>query len=205
MSRARIAVVALVMVGIAAVGACGFDGAGALGGDRLPDGALGSDTDGNTTVDIGDATTGSDSAVLGDAAPDGFVPPPPTCEAVCPAAGGTCVSGTCEITCSQGQPCGQLVVCPAGVPCIVRCGQDGCHAGIDCTKASSCDLTCGETACGDVKCGGGACAVHCNGDGNPACMGTVKCNATGACVVTCSSGGGCQGKVTCSGGSNFCP
>ena len=223
MIKGRTAVVALVTIGISLAAACGFDGAGAIdgdlleGGDRLPDGALRDPESGGSSGNPGDANGGSDGNVGandgssndgaslvdggGDAA-DGSIVGPPTCASLCAAAGGTCAGGTCQIHCTTSAPCNALVVCPPGLPCKVTCDKDGCQTGVDCEKASSCDITCGEQACGDVACAGSTCNVLCDGNGKPACRGAVVCHASSTCHITCSGGGkACQEEVVCSGAS----
>ncbi len=81
-----------------------------------------------------------------------------------------------------------------GIPCEVRCGQNSCSQGVDCTAASACRIDCaGDNSCANapVDCSGLACKVDCAGDNS--CSAGVTCDA-GACTL------GCLGDSTCDNG-----
>src|SRR5688572_5500987 len=109
---------------------CGFD---ELGVDRPTDA---------TSPSESDATPGApDGPVVADARVDA-TPSPPDGPAPCPTACSFChADGTCQIDCGTGE-CGDGVVCPPGLPCIVNCiGSAACETGlIDCTEALTCDI-----------------------------------------------------------------
>jgi hypothetical protein len=127
--------------------------------------------------------------------PDGSLTDAPP--AVCPAVCSDCLSdGTCIIQCVNPDDCGNDVVCPPGQPCQVICGNLACD-DIDCTAASSCDITCsGVNACsGVVSCGLGSCNVTCSG--SVSCSGGVLCADACACETLCTGLGACAGEHTC--------
>ena len=101
----------------------------------------------------------------------------------------------CCFACGALGSCAARVVCPAGVPCKVTCGQSACAGGIDCTKASACDLGCvGYGSCnGAIGCAGSRCDVRCAGQSS--CASTVTCDAGERCDVDCSAYGSCYGAV----------
>ncbi|MCA9590758.1 MAG: hypothetical protein KC657_35910, partial [Myxococcales bacterium] len=85
------------------------------GVDATPEASLPPGFDASSDVDPGDG-----GALDADAGP-----PVDLCPAVCADAGiGTCDAGTCVIDCDgPGSACNKNVVCPAGTPCDVTCGE----------------------------------------------------------------------------------
>ena len=122
---------------------------------------------------------------------------PPQCPPVC---NGGCPGGVCTIT--QGTNTTAVPTCPATMPCKVVCnGNKACINGVDCSKATDCDITCdavsGEDACRNamVKCGSGHCKVSCIGKGS--------CNTGIDCYSACGCHIDCKGAQTCT--SKICP
>ncbi len=115
------------------------------------------------------------------------------CDA-CVLADGICEGGGCKFTCDDANSC-SLVSCPPGQPCTVECNGQ-CGAGVDCTRATECNITCTNGGCGvGVLCGGGPCTVVCD----DACGGGVTCG-TDACNVDCRNdacGGGLRCGLSC--------
>jgi hypothetical protein len=133
-------------------------------------------------------------------------PPPDTggdnsalaaCQHGCTA--GTCdAQGVCVIDCSASGACSETdVVCPAGLPCRVMCGDHACAHHVQCTMATSCEVQCsGASACGDeIECPLGRCDVTCSGDSS--CHNGVKCQMSCACDVMCSGTSSCGKPSVC--------
>ncbi len=141
---------------------------------------------------------------------------------LCAAAGtnGTCDQGTCVIDCSVANSCMVDIVCPAGVPCRVVCGDKACTHHVTCPPASACEVQCtGAYSCGDViACGTAPCAVTCSGYASchrhtscanacacdVSCTGTMACGELSMCPLgtTCALGHGCTSQPT---GCDTCP
>ena len=116
-----------------------------------------------------------------------------SCEALCPAAGGSCVDGGCQIACTQ---CAGTV-CPPGLPCTVTCGGAGSCSDVDCGRASSCAVVCkGGTGnnCAGVRCVSPSCLVHC--EGNDACTGAIELGGKAA-KLECAGANACLAAITC--------
>jgi len=133
----------------------------------------------------------------------GAVPPIPTaddssCGAQCEYAGGRCSSGVCFFDCRATGSCStQQVICPAGVPCDVTCGDRACASNVICHRGSTCDIRCvGDRACGSE--------VICEGDCNVTCSGENSCpGGTGGAVqnlnLLCTGRESCGSTVQCEG------
>jgi hypothetical protein len=134
---------------------------------------------------------------------DAGVPPIPStgdgsCGAQCEYAGGRCSGGVCFFDCRATGSCStQQVICPAGVPCDITCGDRACTSNVICHAGSSCDIRCvGERACGSE--------VICEGDCNVICSGQNSCpGGTGGAVqhlnLTCTGRQSCGSTVQCEG------
>lgn len=175
-----------------ALAACGISvvGASADGGGTSRDASK------EATSGGGDDSQGVDGAIEGGA--------PVGTDAGCPAVcTGGCKGGTCSILCANGTHCPK-VTCPPGMPCEVTCiGYDSCTKGVDCTQATSCNITCDTTAnpqdpgaCHDVDCSGTACTLTCAGE--KACQQRLSCDA-GSCNVTCGTKEACCTAPICNG------
>jgi len=129
----------------------------------------------------------------------------PDAGAVCPA-GASCriynVLGDDRVDCSAGVDChlevqGRgAVLCGTGA-CTVQCTFGNCH-DVDCSRASSCNILCGQDGCErDVRCGGAHCAIACSQFN--ACLGGVLTCTAQRCDIDCS--GGCPGtEILCGPG-----
>jgi hypothetical protein len=145
-----------------------------------------------------DASDGRDASPMDvDAQRDAQPDAPDLCIAgPCGAAGGTCMNGRCVID----HDAQSAVTCPEGMPCTVLCNMgDACKDGVDCARATDCDVTCsGTSTCqnGGVDCGmAQVCTVRC--DGSNACQNGAGSNQSVECrASTCT--------VTCEGSSNAC-
>lgn len=117
--------------------------------------------------------------------------------AACPDVCDSCLRATCMISCEDGGSCQELVVCPPGMECLVRCGQTSCAAGVDCSAADACDIRCDETgACsGPITCGPGRCDVACSGPGT--CSGGIDCSDSCRCDTDCDGIGSCAIEPSC--------
>ncbi|MBS2019400.1 MAG: hypothetical protein JST00_41440 [Deltaproteobacteria bacterium] len=135
-----------------------------------------------------------------------------SCDAVsCGAAGGSCVSGACQIHCNASCNTRPVdcppdtdcqVICEAGTctdttcaggrSCTLECAKDSC-LGSKCTS-ERCTFRCGESACGNAQCEAG---VSCLFD----CFGATSCdeapgiggNAGSTCDIRCSGAKACGG------------
>lgn len=119
------------------------------------------------------------------------------CQAGC--VNGACdENGVCVIDCSASGSCSASdVVCPAGLPCKVVCGDHACTHHVQCGMSTSCDVTCsGIGSCGDViQCPIGRCNVQCSGD--MSCHKNTKCSMSCACDVACTGSGACGDISEC--------
>ena len=134
---------------------------------------------------------------------DAGVPPIPTsgdssCGAQCEYAGGRCSAGVCFFDCRATGSCNnQQVICPAGVPCDITCGDRACTSNVLCHAGSTCDIRCvGERSCGSE--------VICEGDCNVTCSGESSCaGGTGGAVqhlnLLCTGRESCGSTVQCEG------
>jgi len=130
---------------------------------------------------------------------------------------GTCQRGVCVIDCSVSGSCLTDVLCPAGVPCRVVCGDHACQHRVDCRMASLCVIECsGIGSCADeVRCGTQHCWISCSGSGSckhircgDACACDATCSGANACIEAseCPQGGACRLGEGCtsSGSCNTC-
>jgi hypothetical protein len=210
-STMRAAISAPAFLSLVLLTACTFDGSApgtAGGGDDDGPGTAG---DGGSDIggrgDGGLPVDGGGGGGSGDAGPPPDGAPPPDagqgdpCDGKC-LAPGVCeeATGTCVFDCSDqsggggdggdmqlggGDPCPDVVVCPAGIPCRVECtGRRSCGGGIDCTDAASCDLVCsGRESCdGTLDCGSGSCDIEC---GQDSCRQAIHCQNACVCNVDC--------------------
>ena len=125
--------------------------------------------------------------------------PPPCNSAMCAAANGSCSMGACEIHCTNAECIPQ---CPSGMPCRVICDNGTCNAGlVDCSKASSCDITCGNSSCfKGVNCAGSSCVVGC---ADQACsIVPIVCQAK-SCDLNCPGLQSCK-ELRCLGAAQTC-
>jgi hypothetical protein len=116
----------------------------------------------------------------------------------CPAGCTRCEDDTCVVECIEDDSCGDPVVCPPGLPCLVVCeGIGSCAAGIDCSAAASCDLRCtSREACnGEIRCGEGRCSVTCSA--RDTCAGGVDCTDSCACETSCDGVQACALAPEC--------
>lgn len=150
--------------------ACTYCGDGVIGGDELCDG----DSNGAACSDAG-YLGGGTIACASDCTFDTSMCNGPICGVqddgvgMCPAECSSCAGGVCIFDCPgniiDGGPCNGLdLVCPAGWPCSLMCGDAGC---VDTT------FTCSD----------GVCTVDC--DGIDACDGTTVTCGIQSCTATC--------------------
>lgn len=137
------------------------------------------DADASHDDDDGSATRTDDASTLddGSSADEGGL----VCGVDEPAPGGNCPSicepgcpqDSCTIDCDAGSCAGEMVECPAGFECHVRCEEDGACEGatIVCPPEHECRVECDATgACRDaiVVCAAGTCELECQ-DGFDVC------------------------------------
>jgi hypothetical protein len=150
--------------------ACTYCGDGVIGGDELCDG----DSNGAACSDAG-YLGGGTIACANDCTFDTSMCNGPICGVQddgvgsCPAECSSCAGGVCIFDCPgniiDGGPCNGLdLVCPAGWPCSLMCGDAGC---VDTT------FTCSD----------GMCTVDC--DGIDACDNTSVTCGLQSCTATC--------------------
>lgn len=139
-----------------------------------------------------------DAAVI-DSGPAVDAPDPTSCESLC--TNGTCIPGSpsdvCHIDCSlAGVNCDGRVECPAGLSCLVSCGDGDCLDGVDCSNGGVCNILClGTDTCGgEVTCGPMGCQVSCSGANT--CNGLIACS-TGFCDINCFGTNSCNGTINC--------
>jgi hypothetical protein len=130
-----------------------------------------------------------------------------SCGDLCSHNGGLCSAGTCFFDCRATGSCAvNQVICPAGVPCDVTCGDRACASNVLCRANSVCNIRCeGEGSCGRELICEGTCNTTCSGlNSCPGGSGgsvqhlNLKCTGTGSCGSTVQ----CEGddcKVACSG------
>jgi len=137
-----------------------------------------------------DAAPLDDGGAPADTGPDAFV---------CPPQCSSCALGVCVMDCTPQGSCGTRVVCPAGMPCAVQCGDSACGAGVDCSSATDCRIDCTQPlSCGGhLSCGDGPCRVQCSGVG--ACTGGIDCDNSCKCDVLCTGTGTCTPAAQCNG------
>lgn len=119
----------------------------------------------------------STQADAGEPVDAGTDAPAPTCDAVCPSKGGTCVDGVCEIACKGGDKCaGNATLCPSGVPCRIVCS----------------DPSRGKPACRNIMCPSDVprCEIVC--EGGEACADALTCEAPLQCTVKCVTANACK-------------
>ena len=158
---------------------------------------------GRTCIDGWCATSASPPDASIDADPDD--PDASTIDGgSCPPACSRCEQATCVIECTGASGCsGAPVVCPAGMPCEVKCnGPSSCGMGVDCTAASACTIVCSKnSSCGSVlQCGEGRCDIECSGDSS--CQGGIQCGGACACDTACTGASSCTGTTTCPTGGD---
>ena len=140
-----------------------------------------SGTDAGSADDDGPAPTTDDGASLDDASADDGAPAcgvdeppiggncPDVCEPGCP-------QDVCTIECDAQSCAGEMVECPAGFDCHVRCEDDGACEGatIVCPPEHACRVECdADAACADaiIACAAGTCELECQ-DGFGVCNDT---------------------------------
>lgn len=161
----------------------GFPGDGAAGQDGCSDAPTETDTPCPGADAAPDAAT--DAGIVDSGTVDA------SCDDLCPAAGGTCMKGTCQITCTNCTG----TVCPPGVPCAITCNGAQSCVDIDCGRASSCAVTCkGGNNCAGIRCDSPSCLVHCEND--HACTGTIYAAGSNA-KVECVGANSCLAAITC--------
>lgn len=204
--------------GADASGAPGYDaGLGADGTTISMDSTTGTDA-----IEVADGSDagGTDSTLDGGAIPDagpvdagtGDGDAAAICSPACPMEAMCVEGGVCSFDCTQAGACAARVVCPAGAPCQVSCGSNGCTGGVDCRDASSCSIDCtGTTSCkGPIACGGTGCTINCAGTNS--CSNTIACDGPGSCHISCGNTSSCAGSITsqaaqttaCCSGVNAC-
>lgn len=185
---ARPLVLSLFAIGVAACAAIlGID-------DREP-------VEGAQSNEAGDAPSAIDSATDG-ATEDGSIvdggadvrDPTKQCNAAtCGDAGGTCMNGSCALSCA-GNCANKTFKCPDDTDCTIGCqAKDSCSA-IKCVGGRSCTLDCaGAPSCkGGVSCTSERCEFRCVG--GDACLDGVTCDAS-TCGIRCSGTNSCNGGV----------
>jgi hypothetical protein len=179
----------------------GSNGAGSLNpsGGKAGDSSGGSTSGGASAGNAGTTTVaGSNNAGTGGAAGSsgaggnggsGGASQPPCVTATCKSASGSCIDNVCVIACSTADCTPH---CPAGMPCRVDCGSKSCNTGVvDCTKASSCDISCaGDSCLGGVDCGGNSCSIACTGI-NACSIVDIVCRAK-SCDIDCAANQTCK-------------
>ena len=116
---------------------------------------------------------------------------PPT-SSMCPAPCEHCAGQTeCWVQCNlSSNDCnGQVLNCPAGLPCRVHCSFNDClGTTVVCPPdGSACVIDCGSGGCVDltVQCGGGPCSLDCASAGT--CSNAVIDCGDNACSVICDA------------------
>jgi hypothetical protein len=167
---------------VAVIAACSFEPSGTAPIDSRP----------NTIDGGGDAEITSADGASADAV---------TCTAG--NCGGSCMDGTCVITCTGDNAC-DTVNCPPGIPCEVHCTGGGSGTGcntVNCAPGQPCTVTCfggpgvaagGGAGCGSVNCNNAcSCEVSCIDGTGAAIGGGTGCQQT-SCLPGCDQGNGCE-------------
>jgi hypothetical protein len=181
--------------------AAGASGAGAAPGAGGADGP-GSGAAGPPRADAGtDPDQPSGAGASGTGGASGVAEPPPnddSCGAQCVSSGGRCFEGTCHFDCAGPDSCttGQ-VLCPAGRPCEVHCGDRSCAENVVCGERGECNIVCeGESSCAREVICEGECQVTCSGASS--CRGGVG-GSVALMQLDCSGANSCGGTVSCEG------
>jgi hypothetical protein len=156
----------------------------------------GSGGDGNPSIDAPAPTIDGDPSV-NDAETIDATPAIDADETLCQTTCtmGSCVGGTCVITCDDSSPCTD-VTCPPDVPCEVNCTSNNlpaCTGTVTCAPDQPCVVTCSGSP--DFAPGGPS---------HPGCN-QVDCNGACSCDVSCQSGGFAGGGPGCSMPTTSCP
>jgi hypothetical protein len=111
----------------------------------------------------------------------------------CDPACDSCENGVCILSCNAFNDCSnQMLKCPSGLACEVRCTDDACRATtITCPKLHACSVVCeGGQSCRDAHlvCAiaptDGTCDMSCAGSTDVCRDATVDCGAN-QCTATC--------------------
>ena len=134
-------------------------------------------TDDSTSAESGGPACGVDAAPVGGGCPD-------VCEP-------GCAQALCTIECEAWQCAGEVVQCPPGFECHVRCEDDGACEGatIVCPPEHACHVECdADRACADavVVCAAGTCLLECQ-DGDAVCDDTSQSCGTNESVAECDN------------------
>ena len=189
---------ALVAASIVLATACGISAVGEM---IVDDGrGDGGGTDGSVNGDANGADGTVDDGGGLDADAEAGFDAQGKCLEVCEA--GTCDAGTCVIDCDDASACQTKVVCPPGVACGIRCGDNACGGGVDCQQATACNIACkGTGSCNNqpMACSGSSCNVTC---ADNSCSAGIQCDAS-ACNIQCLGGSSCNNQpIECRSGGN---
>jgi len=180
---ARLMALSLVAIGVAACAAIlGID-------DREPvDGAPQNNEGGDAPI----ATDGAADGAIADAASDVKDPTKVCADAACGDAGGTCINGSCALSCGAGCN-GKTFTCPPDTDCTIGCtATDSCDA-VKCVGGRSCTFDCGGVASckGGVSCASERCEFRCRATADACKDGVVTCDAS-VCNILCSGPTSCN-------------